>query len=425
MSGASQRSVGWTLEEAIKRTVDPDILADRDRAAKVWRDAGAPRRFMLNSGVSVRPEAEYAFARSQQDRRLYDAYIAADGQVIHEFRCHLAEQRLITWGRPNNVLAAPTLIPATAWKVLLFKDLSASIVTQPTTPKMRIFDVRVFPTVEAPDAAAHLANRALVDACLSFVFGDPEVRSLAKRLLKTEPAHAATFQDGQYPGLYVEYAWPVDINASDLAWQFVKPGIFDVSARLPEASDAVNNVSRVLVDRWRALRAILVGGQILARGTFVKTGTVSVIDPPQWARQKLWVDVRSGDLLEEKDDKLVPRWTGLMLTAGATHLSPALMIPEDAGGEKSQPTEDEPGFHVKPLKPDRLRSPTTSPMPVKETPQRASIAAAIAAIWPQGIPAGLAPKTRDQRIIGWQKESGLAKVSSKTIRRYLSIQRAT
>jgi hypothetical protein len=321
----------------------------------------------------------------------------------------LAEQRLITWGRFNNVLAAPTLIPATAWKVLLFKDLSASIVTQPTTPKMCIFDVRAFPTVEAPDAAAHLANRALVDACLSFVFGDPEVRSLAKRLLKTEPAHAATFQDGQYPGLYIEYTWPVDINASDLAWQFVKPGIFDVSARLPEASDAVNNVSRVLADRWQALRAILVGGKILARGTFVKTGTVSVIDPPQWARQKLWVDVRSGDLLEEKDDKLVPRWTGLMLTARAAHLS--------------QP-EDEPGFHVKPLKPDRLRSSTTRPMPVKETPQRASIAAAIAAIWPKGIPAGLALKTRDQKIIEWQKESGLAKVSSKTIRRYLSVQRS-
>ena len=91
--------------------------------------------------------------------------------------------------------------------------------TQPSTPKKRIFDVRVFPVLESPNAVAYLADTALVDACRSFVFGDPEVRSLAKRLLNAEPEHAATFQDGQYPGLYVEYTWQLDITANDLAFR--------------------------------------------------------------------------------------------------------------------------------------------------------------------------------------------------------------
>jgi hypothetical protein len=70
-----------------------------------------------------------------------------------------------------------------------------------------------------------------------------------------------------------------------------------------------------------ALRTILIDGKIFARGTFVKTGTVNAINRPQWARQNLWVDVRSGDLLEEENNKLVPRWTGLMLVAPAAHVS--------------------------------------------------------------------------------------------------------
>jgi hypothetical protein len=54
------------------------------------------------------------------------------------------------------------------------------------------------------------------------------------------------------------------------------------------------------------------------------------------------------------------------------------------------------------------------------TAQRASIAAAIGAIWLNGIPLGVPLKDIDDEIIRWQKANGRAITSSKSIRRYLS-----
>jgi hypothetical protein len=82
---------------------------------------------------------------------------------------------------------------------------------------------------------------------------------------------------------------------------------------------------------------VLISGKVIVRGTFVATGMVGMIDPLQWTRRGSCIEVQNGDLLEEANNRLVLRWSGL-----------ALVVP---------PTP----FHVKPPVSDRVLPATTEP----------------------------------------------------------------
>lgn len=277
--------------------------------------------------------------------------------------------------------------------------------------------------LQSADAPSRLSGCSLSAAFKKSVLEDLEVAELAKKILQREPTHATIFRDGQFPGPFIDYKWPLDLTASNLAYQFVKPVLIILGEPLPKAPDDIKKVSEVIVDRLGALRAILIEGKIVARGTFVSTGVVGLIDPLQWARQNLWIEVRNGDLFEEEADKPVPRWTGLMLVARETVQSRRPSETSNRIAQAGSSSTAENTFHVEPSKNDGLRFSSVEPNVQKLTARQASIEAAILANWPSGIPPGLPPKVRDGKIIAWQKANGLAIASSKTIRRYLSAQR--
>jgi hypothetical protein len=101
--------------------------------------------------------------------------------------------------------------------------------------------------------------------------------------------------------------------------------------------------------------------------------------------------VGSGDFIRKAAGKSVVQWSGIVLEV----------------------------FHVNSTEHADLRSPTTAPVS-KPTAARASIDAAVGALWPSGVPEALPAQVRDQMIIEWQKKNrGHAVVSPRTIRRYL------
>lgn len=263
------------------------------------------------------------------------------------------------------------------------------------------------------DAPSRLFGLSLSDAFRQFVLEDPEISALGKMIVEQEGRHVEVFSEGQYPGPFIDFGWPLDVSPSDLVFQFVRPVVFFVPGPpLPEGSRAVHRVSSVLAAKLQSLRGMLVNGQIVAHGTFAKTGLFGLINRLQWARSGLIIDVKSGDLLQEINSRVEVQWSGLALEATATS------EPANQGGSALV-------FHVNSPEHDGLRSrPTSSgkdvPTTCKITPHHASIEAAIVAIWPEGIPTALPLKTRDQKIIDWQKGNGLAVASSKTIRRYLA-----
>jgi hypothetical protein len=280
------------------------------------------------------------------------------------------------------------------------------------------------------DAPSRLFGLSLSDAFRQFVLEDPEISALGKMIVEEDGRHVEVFSKGQYPGPYVDFGWPLDVSASDLVFQFVRPVVFFVPGPpLPEGSEAVHRVSSLLAAKLRSLRRMLINGLVVAHGTFVNTGMFGPINRLQWARSGLLIDVKSGDLLQEINNRAAVQWSGLALESPAKS---ELANQTAQTGAKTTPAELPPPetasaavFHVNSTEHDGLRSRPIStdkdaPNTCKITPHHASIEAAIVAIWPEGIPTALPLKTRDQKIIDWQRENGFAVASSKTIRRYLA-----
>jgi hypothetical protein len=154
------------------------------------------------------------------------------------------------------------------------------------------------------NAPRRLFGLSLSEAFRQFVLEDPEISALGKMIVEQEGSHVEVFRDGQYPGPIVDFVWPLDVSASDLVFQFVRPVVIMIPGPpIPKGSDAIQRVSSALADRLQSLRRMLIDGQIVAHGTFVNTGTFGPINRLQWARSGLSIDVKSGDLLHEVNKK--------------------------------------------------------------------------------------------------------------------------
>jgi hypothetical protein len=245
------------------------------------------------------------------------------------------------------------------------------------------------PMVKSPINTRLLDGLSLAEVFERYVLNDPAVVSSAALVMQQDKTHASVFREGRYPGHYVEYAWPLDISPDDLASQFVRPVIFFTDEPLPVPSKEILDVGTILVARIREIKSLLTSGGVIARGTFAKTGLVSDVGRLEWARREVYIDVQNSDLLETVGHKPVVKWSGLTL-----HLPAATILNEQRIDTK----------------------PSTSG---KRTPHRASIDAAIAALWPAGIPPGVTVQIRDGRINDWQKDNDQVVTSGKTIQPHL------
>jgi hypothetical protein len=232
---------------------------------------------------------------------------------------HLADKRLAAIGTRDRAIEWTRIDPE-SWANLIAKDWDRSIVQERNT-EIEIYNVRLFPVLHSADAPVRMVGHSLSDIFKWWVIEDPEVAALGKQVSSEAALHVPVFRDGQYPGYYVNFNWPLDLNADDLAFHFVKPFFSYVEDPMPGASEAVKGVARTVVDRLQALRALLVDGKVIVRGTFVATGMVGTIDPLQWRRSGLCIEARNGDLFEKENSKLVLRWSGLAVVAPTETLS--------------------------------------------------------------------------------------------------------
>ena len=158
-----------------------------------------------------------------------------------------------------------------------------------------------------------LDGLSLSAAFRKFVLEDSEVSALGKEVICQEGRHREVFAEGQIPGLMVDFKWPIDLTATELAFRFVSPPLIIAGAPLPQPSDLVMRAAAAVSNRLGELRRSLIDGVVVGKGTFVSTGTVGTIDRLQWARAGVLIDVESGDFLETVHPKVVPRWTGIAL----------------------------------------------------------------------------------------------------------------
>jgi hypothetical protein len=238
-----------------------------------------------------------------------------------------------------------------------------------------------------------LDGLSLGEAFRAHVLNNRDIISAAKLALQRDGSFDRIFREGQFPGPYVEYVWPLYIEPDELAWDFVRPVAFFSEDPLPATPKAIIDLSAMMVGRIRALRDVLAGGSVVAEGTFVLSGQITKIGKFEWGRRTILIDLQNSDILQQQDSKPILKWTGVSLTA-----------------VRKLTAGNSPGPKSIPIAKNRRR----------RSAQQESIEAAIKGLWPDGIiPPGLHVQVRDDKIIQYQNDNGLALADPRTIRRFL------
>jgi|tagenome__1003787_1003787.scaffolds.fasta_scaffold20959347_3 hypothetical protein len=279
---------GWTISEAIRRTASHARLAERVAAHKAWRSGGYATPFTLESECVPAREARHYNSAECEQRRLYNTAIATQNALFDDVRELLLGTRLLAWGRRESPLAAPQPIPPGGWKLLKFPNPRASKVQEITGQSVEVFDVRIFPVLEAPNALEYLSGLTLTETFQQFVFGDPQWELLRQR---AKEKGNDVLEPGHRRGLY-SALWPADCGQDN--WPRI---LFWLARRGP-----IGHRANLLVgQRFARLVNYLRTGRLLAEGTIADGKTVSV-PRSLWFREQTHIDVRSGDLVEYRPD---------------------------------------------------------------------------------------------------------------------------
>lgn len=281
-------------------------------------------------------------------------------------------------------------------------------------------DVVAVPALRSASRIDVVAGHSLSEVFRDYILGDPEVIALSREAIRVKPELDRIFHRGWYTSYGVR-EWPVSLEHSFLG------GIERLSAfgflRDPEPAAAIDAID-ALQDRFVALLTMLQRNEIEAYGLPSRPGDPQDLMRSLWAHRDIEIDPLKGDVFSQNPecenphfDRLVKRWTGVMFRRTNRGKSPSALIASGSGMRDTFHVNFTDDAHVRPGRSGRTNTPSISD---KRTPQRESIKAAIAALWPSGIPVGLPVQRRDQKIIEWQKTNGRAIVSAKSISRFLA-----
>jgi hypothetical protein len=319
--------VGWSMGEAIWRCADPDLLSRCFANHKSWKAAGRRTRFSFRNVQIEGMEAAHHNDRQRVFRALLDQKKHIYLQLQSSLVKHLLTGTLVAWGQRDSPVKDPMCIPARSWKYLRI-NVRKSIAIENTQAKTKLFDIRVFPVIESPDAIDRLSGKTFVEAFQMAVVNDSQLTALRKRALAVQAQPASLGYDCKpYRAI-----WPVgfgrgpDTGAVGFLRKFDEPLKYN-------REQAAN---RVLAARFSKLMQFLSEGRLVAEG-IPKDGGRSVLIPRSiWQRERTYIDLENGDLVEidqqaKYETTALSRltFTGLMLLKPAP-ISEARVVPENA-----------------------------------------------------------------------------------------------
>jgi hypothetical protein len=117
---------------------------------------------------------------------------------------------------------------------------------------------------------------------------------------------AQFFAAGRRPRVFGDFRWSVD--APNSSWEPIEPATSEEPFSLP-----MQHAWNAAVAAFRQFIAVLVNGELLASGVHPVSGVRCDLDPAEWTRTGLILDVRNGDLIEVHYGKRAVRWTSITL----------------------------------------------------------------------------------------------------------------
>jgi hypothetical protein len=157
--------------------------------------------------------------------------------------------------------------------------------------------------------AAQQATRPLQAEFLARVIEVEAVQCYREAV--TDDHTAQFFTEGRLPGVFGDFLWSLD-----------KPEAFPWGSLAPAKSEKPAPVSLPMQHAWDAavaafaeFKAAFVSGELVASGVHPATGVRSDLDPAEWTRTGLILDVRNGDLIEVRHGKRAVRWSAIVVRA--------------------------------------------------------------------------------------------------------------
>jgi hypothetical protein len=316
MENSAQQIAGWCIADAIQRCVDPGLLSALSAAREAWRTAGRQRRFSSHSEIIYGYEAVLHNQSEEASRKILFQCARTYADVKSSLVKHLVAARIIGWGR-STLMTDPQVIPAAAWRHLLVSDVEKSVVRERAPGKTKIFDVRIFPIVESPDAIDRLANRTFADAFQLGVVDDPQLQALQKRAI-TNGGTPVSFGNEWHP-------YRVACVSQDTE---LEPTIgYAGKSDEPTKHDLVKAAYRVQCQRFEKLVSYLSAELLVAEGIPAAGGMAVAIPRSIWEQDGTYINLENGDLLVASSKAkarlicpLKPLFTGLVLRkAGPAH----------------------------------------------------------------------------------------------------------
>jgi hypothetical protein len=299
-------SDGWTLEQALQRTVDPRLLVDLREAERIWIAAGRPQRF-----IRYHPdfcESRYRNLHQNQRRQIYYHYSRAFLVAKAELLRSCSASRLASAGRVELSWADHQPLPGSAWKSI-DAGINSSKAIDRTPQKRTIFDIRVFPVLEAPDVLDRLDGVTFVEAFREFIVSDPQLVARRKRALSAG-------------GAQVSFGFPYGPYEAVLPTSFGRVRTWPTPTGCLKASSSASRRARIadltFEKRFACLIDLFAGGEIAVRG-FGPDGREIEASRTLWTNDRIYVDVENGALLRrvrharDENDALSEIYAGLTL----------------------------------------------------------------------------------------------------------------
>ena len=138
------------------------------------------------------------------------------------------------------------------------------------------------------------------------------------RAVVTDDHTAEFFAEGRRPGVFGDFHWSLDrpepfplglVAGVVFLWGPIPPA----TSEEPPVSLPMQHAWDAAVAAWADFIAELVNGELIASGVYPASGVRSEIDPAEWTRAGLILDVRNGDLYEVRDGKRTVRWSDIVV----------------------------------------------------------------------------------------------------------------
>jgi hypothetical protein len=155
--------------------------------------------------------------------------------------------------------------------------------------------------------AARTRSRPLYAVFLERVIQIEAVQCHREAVTDKDYTTRVFFSEGVLPGT-LDHRWSVD-EPKAFPWGPIPPATSEEPVSLP-----MQHAWNAAVAAWKGFIAALVNGELIANGVYQATGVRQDLDPAEWTRTCLMLDVRDADLIEGCwPSTWAVRWTAITI----------------------------------------------------------------------------------------------------------------